>query len=174
MLETSRLLIREWKDSDLEPFADLNADPIVMEHLPGQIAKADSDAMAGRIIAHFETHGFGLYALEVKESGQFIGYTGLSVPKFEAPFMPAIEIGWRMARSAWGFGYATEAARAVLVHATGPLGLSNIVSFTVPQNTRSRAVMERIGLKHDPQGDFDHPAFEHGHRLRRHVLYRMA
>jgi len=125
-----------------------------------------------RIEAGFEANGFGLWALEVRATGEFVGFTGLDVPEFEAHFMPAVEIGWRLARSAWGQGYATEAARTALSFGFEEVGLVEIVSFTTPANRRSRAVMERLGMSHDPADDFDHPRLPPGHPQRRHVLYR--
>ena len=112
--------------------------------------------------------------MEVKDTGEFIGFTGLNVPTFEAPFLPGVEIGWRLAKGAWGNGYATEAARAALAYAFGPAGLDEIVSFTATTNLPSQRVMQRIGMVHDEAGDFDHPRIEDGHRLQRHVLYRIT
>jgi len=173
MIETERLILRRWRASDREPFAALNASAEVCEFLPKQLTRGESDAFADRIEGHFEERGFGLFAVERKDSVAFIGFTGLSVPRFEAPFMPAVEIGWRLDHLHWGMGFATEAAKAALAHAFGPLGLEEIVSFTVPMNTRSRAVMKKIGLQHDPADDFEHPMLEPGDPLRRHVLYRI-
>jgi ribosomal-protein-alanine N-acetyltransferase len=126
-----------------------------------------------RIRAHFAEHGFGLWAVEVAEDGALAGFVGLQVPHFEAAFTPCVEVGWRLGRAHWGRGYATEAARAALDHGFGPAGLREIVSFTVPANRRSRAVMERLGMVRDPADDFDHRSLPEGHRLRRHVLYRI-
>jgi RimJ/RimL family protein N-acetyltransferase len=172
-LRTERLIMRRWRDEDREPFAALTADPEVMEHFPALLSRTEADEFVDERVAEFEERGWGLWALEVAESGAFIGYTGLAVPSFEAHFMPAVEIGWRMARGAWGHGYATEAARAALAFGFGELGLEEIVSFTAVGNARSRAVMERIGMHHDAAGDFDHPRLPEGHRLSRHVLYRL-
>ena len=143
-----------------------------MRHLPALLTRRESDALAGRIEAHMEREGWGLWALEVRASGTFIGFAGLARPGFEAPFMPAVEIGWRLARPAWGHGFATEAARAAARFAFDALELAEIVSLAVVANERSRAVMRRIGMQHDPDGDFDHPLVEPTH-LRRHVLYRL-
>jgi ribosomal-protein-alanine N-acetyltransferase len=145
-----------------------------MEHFPVKLSRGESDGLVERIEAGFEANGFGLWALEVRDTGEFIGFTGLAVPEFEADFTPAVEIGWRLARSAWGRGYATEAARAVLRFGFEEAELTEVVSFTAPANHRSRAVMERIGMSHDPRGDFDHPGLPAGHPLRPHVLYRIA
>ncbi|GAA4596842.1 GNAT family N-acetyltransferase [Planotetraspora phitsanulokensis] len=172
MLETERLTLRRWREGDLEPFAALNADPVVMEHFPSALSREQSDAMVRRIEAGFEDRGFGLWAVEA--DGTFLGFTGLSVPRFTAAFTPCVEIGWRLARHAWGYGYATEAAMAVLEDAFGRLGLAEVVSFTAVGNVRSQAVMRRIGMSHDPAGDFDHPALAEDSPLRRHVLYRIG
>ena len=173
-IRTARLLLRGWKDADRPPFAAVNADPAVMEHYPSPLSRAESDALADRIEAHFARHGFGLWAVEIPGVAPFAGYLGLSRPSFQAHFTPCVEIGWRLARDFWGKGYATEGARAVLSFAFGRLGLDEVVSFTVPANLRSRRVMERIGMIHSPSDDFDHPLLPEGHRLRRHVLYRIA
>jgi ribosomal-protein-alanine N-acetyltransferase len=173
-LRTERLVMRRWRADDRPAFAALNADPEVMRHFPEPLTRAQSDLMVDRIEARFDRLGFGLWAVEVAETGRFIGFTGLSVPAFAAPFMPAVEVGWRLARWAWGYGYASEAARRALDHAFGPAGLGEVVSFTATSNTRSMAVMERIGMVRDPDDDFDHPMVEEGHRLRRHVLYRIT
>jgi RimJ/RimL family protein N-acetyltransferase len=172
-LTTTRLQLRRWRESDLTMFADLNADPRVMQHFPGLLTRAESDTRARQIGEHFEQRGFGLWALEVVGSAPFIGFTGLSVPSFETQFTPCVEIGWRLAFPFWGKGYATEAASAVLQFAFRELGLTEVVSFTVPANARSRAVMERIGMRHCPGEDFDHPNLPEGHPLRHHVLYRL-
>jgi RimJ/RimL family protein N-acetyltransferase len=173
-LRTARLILRGWRPADLAPFAAMNADPRVVEHLSGPLTREQSDAFVARIARHFERHGFGLWAVEIPGVLPFAGFVGLSVPAFDAPFMPCVEIGWRLAPEAWGSGYATEGARAALRFGFETLGLAEIVSFTVPENRRSRRVMERIGMKHDPADDFDHPSFPAGHRMRRHVLYRIA
>jgi len=171
-MHTDRLVLRRWRHEDLEPFAALNADAQVMEFFPSTLSGPESDALVERIEAGFDQYGFGLWALEVRSSGEFIGFTGLSVPRFEAPFMPVVEVGWRLARDAWGNGYATEAAVVALREGFDSSGLDEIVSFTWEGNFRSRAVMERLGMTHDPADDFDHPSLV-GHRLSRHVLYRM-
>jgi len=171
--ETDRLLLRRWLPSDTAPFAELNADPRVMKFLTRPLSRAESDALAARIEEHFEQHGFGLWAVEAVGVAPFIGFVGLSVPRFEAAFTPCVEIGWRLAGGYWGHGYASEAASAAAQFAFNRLGLEEIVSFTVPENVRSRRVMERIGMTRDPREDFDHPALPAGHRLSRHVLYRL-
>ena len=173
VLRTARLLLREWRPADREPFAALNADPRVMEHLPAPLTRRHSDALARRCERHFSLHGFGPWAVEVPGVAPFIGFVGLVVPAFEAHFTPSVEIGWRLAAEHWGRGYATEAALASAAHAFDAAGLEELVSFTTPANVRSQAVMQRIGMTHDPADDFDHPRFPPGHRLSRHVLYRM-
>jgi RimJ/RimL family protein N-acetyltransferase len=173
-LQTDRLRLRNWLPGDREPFAALNADPRVVEHLPSALSREESDGLVARIDAHFGRHGFGLWAVEIHAGARFAGFLGLAVPGFEAHFTPCVEVGWRLAAELWGHGYATEAARAVLTFGFETLRLSEIVSFTVPGNVRSRRVMEKLGMRHDPVDDFDHPALPEGHRLRRHVLYRIA
>ena len=139
-----------------------------MEHFPGPLTREESDAFIDRMEAFWKEHGYGIYAVEVPGEADCIGFVGISLP----PFKPEHdEIGWRLARPFWGRGYATEGALAVLAQAFGELGRAEIVSFTVPANVRSRRVMERIGMTHDPARDFDHPMFPPGHRLSRHVLY---
>ncbi|MHB1561056.1 MAG: GNAT family N-acetyltransferase [Isosphaeraceae bacterium] len=172
-LRTERLLLRDWRESDLDPFATMNADPEVMEFFPRPLERAESDAAVGRIREHLASHGFGLWAVEVPGVADFIGFVGLAVPQFEAPFTPCVEIGWRLTRRYWGRGYAIEAALAVLDFGFQERGLDEIVSFTAMGNVRSRAVMERIGMTRSPDEDFDHPALPEGHPLRRHVLYRV-
>jgi RimJ/RimL family protein N-acetyltransferase len=171
-MDTPRLILRLWKEEDLAPFAQMNACAKVCEFLSTRLTREESDALAHKIITHFEKHGFGLYAVEEKASGQLIGFTGLSIPSFEAPFMPAIEIGWRLDSRYWGKGYATEAAQVVLDYAFYQLALPEIISFTTPTNYRSRRVMEKIGMTHNINDDFDHPVLPENHPLRRHVLYR--
>ncbi len=173
-LTTPRLGLRGWLEADLEPFAAMNADPVVMEHFPATLSRRQSDELVERVEAGFAENGFGLWALEVRETEEFIGFTGLAVPELEAHFMPAVEVGWRLARSAWGNGYATEAAREGLRFGFEEAGLSEIVSFTTPTNRRSRGVMERIGMSRDPRDDFDHPGLPPGHPQRPHVLYRLS
>lgn len=172
-LRTPRLVLRPWHGADLEPFAALNADPEVMEHFPGALSRRESDAAARRIQSHFEERGFGLWAVEICGVSRFAGFIGLAVPRFEAHFTPCVEIGWRLARAHWGHGYASEGAREALRFGFDELGLEEIVAYTVPTNRRSRAVMERLGMKRDPRDDFEHPSLPAGHPLRRHVLYRL-
>jgi ribosomal-protein-alanine N-acetyltransferase len=174
VIETDRLVLREWREADLEPFAALNADPRVVEFLPQALRREESDALVERIGRHWAEDGVGQWAVERREDGAFIGFTGLALQAFEAPFTPVVEVGWRLAAEAWGHGYATEAARAALRFGFVTRSLDEIVSFTVPANIRSRAVMERIGMTRDPADDFDHPRLPVGSPLRRHVLYRLS
>jgi RimJ/RimL family protein N-acetyltransferase len=174
MLDTPRLLLRPWRDEDGAAFAAMFADPAVMEFLGPPQDRPAIDAIVGRVRGHFDRHGFGWWATELKETGAFIGFIGLSHIGFEANFTPAVEVGWRLASAYWGNGYATEGARAALEAGFTQIGLSEIVSITVPANVRSRRVMERIGMTHDPADDFDHPRLAEGHPLRRHVLYRIT
>jgi RimJ/RimL family protein N-acetyltransferase len=171
ILITERVVLRRWRGEDLAPFRRMNADPRVMEFMPNVLAPEESDALVERIERHFGERGFGLMAAELRASGEFIGYVGLSVPGFDAAFMPAVEIGWRLAAEHWGRGLATEAAREVLRFGFEDVGLESLVSFTVLGNVRSRRVMERIGMR--LVGEFEHPRLPEGHPLRRHVLYRV-
>ncbi|GAA2440144.1 GNAT family N-acetyltransferase [Actinomadura vinacea] len=173
VLRTPRLLLRPWNPADRAPFAALNADPQVMEHFPARLTRAESDALADRIANAIRRDGFGFWAVEIAATGAFIGFTGLSVPSFTTHFTPAVEIGWRLARHAWGHGYATEAARHALAHGFQNLRLDEIVSFTTTANQRSQAVMTRIGMTRDPHGDFQHPRIPPDSPLQHHVLYRI-
>jgi len=173
-LLTERLILRPWRDADLEPFARMNADPRVMEFFPSLLSCAESYAMVERAGRHWEDHGLGLFAAELRDTGEFAGFIGLMKPRFQAHFTPCVEIGWRLAREHWGSGLATEGARAVLEFAFDHCHLREVVSFTVPANVRSRRVMEKIGMIRDVDGDFDHPLLPRGHALSRHVLYRIA
>jgi len=173
-IETARLRLRGFGESDRDAFAAMNADPVVMEHFPNTLDPLASDAFLDRIVAGWRDEGLGLWAVERLEDGRFLGYAGLSRPTFDAHFTPAIEVGWRLARDAWGHGYATEAAAAAVAYGFETIGLDEIVSFTVPANVRSWRVMERLGLAHDIADDFDHPRLPIGHPLRRHMLYRLS
>ena len=173
-IETPRLRLRQWREDDLAPFAALNTDPEVMRFFEEPLSHERSDAWARAIAAVIEDQGWGLWALERRDTGEFIGFTGLQVPRHELPFNPCVEVGWRLARSAWGQGFATEAGLASLAHAFGPLELDEVVSMTAVTNLPSRRVMERLGMTRDEQADFDHPAVSAGHPLQRHVLYRIG
>lgn len=173
-LVTERLLLREWHDADREPFAEMNADPRVMEHFPSVLSRAESDDLVDRIVAHWAEEGHGLWAVERVEDGAFLGFTGLARPSGPPDMPPFVEVGWRFAVDAWGHGYATDAARAAVAWGFETLGLDEIASWTTRGNVRSQAVMRRIGMTHDPADDFDHPRLPAGHPQRRHVLYRLA
>lgn len=172
VIATPRLLLRGWKAEDRAPFAAMNADPKVMRYFASPLTELETNAMLDRNAAHFEQYGFGLWAAELSSTGEFIGFIGLSVPQFEAPFTPCVEIGWRLAANHWNKGLATEGAGAVLRYGFESLRIEEIVSFTSVDNLPSRRVMEKIGMNRDPKDDFDHPRLPIGHELRRHVLYR--
>jgi len=169
-LRTSRLLLRRWRDEDVAAFADMSADPAVMEYLlPLSDRGLSPEAWVARARAHWDEHGFGQWVVELPGESRFIGVVGLGVVSYEAPFTPAVEVAWRLARSYWGHRYTTEDARAALDYGFGQLGLREIVAVTVPANQRSRRVMERLGMTRIPEDDFDHPRLAEG-SLRRHVL----
>jgi len=162
-----RVVLRQWRDDDRGPFAALNADPVVMEHFPSTMTREESDSLVDRAGELIDERGWGLWAVEVPGVAPFVGFVGLNRPHF----MPdAVEVGWRLLPEHWGHGYATEAARESLRYGFEELELDEIVSFTVPANVRSRAVMERIGMTHEPSRDFDHPNVPEG-PLKRHVFY---
>jgi len=169
--QTTRLLLRQWKPGDRVPFAAMNADPRVMQHFPALLSRAESDAMADRCQALIEERGWGFWAVELKASGTFIGFVGLHTPAAALPFSPCVEIGWRLAADYWGQGLASEAARAALEVGFGRLDLSEILSFTAVENRRSRAVMERLGMRESEE--FEHPGLPVGHPLRLHCLCRL-
>ena len=173
-LLTDRLRLRRWHDSDREPFAALNADPAVMEFYPAPLSRSHSDAMVDRIEETFDHRGFGLWAVEIRTTGMFVGYVGLWPATFNAHFTPAVEVGWRLARVSWGLGYATEAARASTTDGFVRLGLEEIVSFTAVINRRSQRVMQKLGMTHDGDDDFNNPSLAEGDPLRPHVLYRLT
>ncbi|MGN6451887.1 MAG: GNAT family N-acetyltransferase [Steroidobacteraceae bacterium] len=172
-LTTPRLWLRQWRASDREPFARLYADPVVMEFMTACLTRSESDAFVRKAAAEIAHQGWGLWAVESRTSGAFVGFVGLRAPSFEAPFTPCVEIGWRLERASWGQGFATEAGLECLRFAFETVALPEVVSFTVPANVRSRAVMERLGMARVADGDFDHPRIPAGHRLRRHVLYKL-
>lgn len=173
-VRTGRLLLRAWQESDLAPFAAMNADPVVMEHFPEPYSRQRSDAFVERIRAAWEQNGFGLWAVERLDLGCFIGYVGLWPATFDAPFTPAVEVGWRLAAAHWGQGFATEGGRAALEYGFATLGLAEIISFTARRNAPSRHVMERLGMIRDATMDFEHPAVPEHHPGRPHVLYRVT
>lgn len=169
-LETARLLLRNWKDTDLAPFARMNADPMVMEHFPKALTTEESNSLAQKIKAHLDEKGWGLWAVERKDNHEFIGFVGLSVPLPDVPVKPGVEIGWRLAKEHWGQGFATEAAQEVLKFAFEALKLPEVISFTAKTNLRSQAVMKKIGLV-DSKKNFMHPRVPEGSSLREHVLF---
>ena len=177
-LRTSRLLLRAWRDADLDPFAAMGRDPEVMRWFPALPDRAASAAAIERFRRQHEEHGYTNWAVEVLRSERrpaaFVGYVGLSRPSFELPFAhtdPGVEVGWRLARAWWGIGVATEAARAALTHGFEVVGLSEVLSWTVPANLASQAVMQRIGMRYE--GVFDHPRAAPGDWWGPHVLYRI-
>ncbi len=171
MIETERLLLRAWREADKAPFAALNADPEVRRYFPSTMTRGESDASVGRIADHFARHGYGFWAGERKSDGAFLGFNGLNALGQDHPLHSCVEIGWRLARSAWGQGYASEGALAALAYGFDALGLDEIVAFTASGNARSEAVMRRIGMVREAARDFDHPAIAEGHPLRRHIVY---
>jgi ribosomal-protein-alanine N-acetyltransferase len=173
-LKTERLLLRRWRDEDFTPFAAMNADPLTMRFMPSVLTEDETRALMERLEEHHRLHGFGVWAVEVPGVAPFIGFTGLQRVSFDAPFLPAVEIGWRLSPAFWGKGYATEAAKAALRMGFEGLNLDQIVSFTVLANKPSWSVMERLGMHRDPAEDFDHPRLPVGHTLRRHILYRLT
>jgi len=179
VITTDRLVLRQWRDADLEPFAAMGQDPRVMEFFPALLSRDKSDAVAARIRDHIAREGFGFWAVEVPGVDPFIGFCGIARPTFTAPFTPCVEIGWRLAHHAWGHGYAIEAARAALGVAFGQHAIDEIVAFLLAGNARSARVCERLGMTRDHAGDFDHPLIEPGaisvggHPQQRHALYRI-
>ncbi|WP_322787772.1 GNAT family N-acetyltransferase [Hamadaea tsunoensis] len=172
IIETERLVLRDWLPTDHEPWAAMNADPAVREFLGPPITREQADASIAYFQEALDRNGYGFWAVEVRGTGEFIGFTGLDDVDDFMPFT-GVEIGWRLARSAWGRGYATEAARAVLAYGFETLRLPEIFAITTTTNVRSQAVMRRLGMTTDPAEDFDHPEIEEGDPLRRHVLYRI-
>ena len=172
-LQTERLVLRRWRDEDREPFAAMNADSEVMRHFLRPMTRDESDGFADRIETRFDEKGYGLWAVQRRADGLFLGFIGLAWQTFEAPFTPCTEIGWRLARGAWGQGYATEGASECLRFGFEDCGLEEIFSFTTVGNTASRHVMEKIGLHHHPDDDFEYPNIPPGHPLRPHVVYRL-
>lgn len=171
--QTERLLLRRWLPADRVPFAAMNANAQVMKFFPAVLTQEESDALVERIEAHFAQYGFGLWAVEIPGVTSFAGFIGLLIPRFEAHFTPCVEIGWRLAEEYWGRGYATEGARASLKFGFEILKLEQIVSFTVPNNLRSRRVMEKIGMTHNLEDNFLHPSLSKEDPLQEHVLYRI-
>ncbi|MDF1646345.1 MAG: GNAT family N-acetyltransferase [Legionellaceae bacterium] len=174
ILETERLILRTFEVSDFDGMLAINQDPQVMAHFPGLVDAVGTQTLIDKINQHYTEYGYSLYAVELKSTGEFIGFVGLLTPGFDAHFTPNTEIGWRLSQRHWGFGYAPEAAHAVLAYAFNILELPELVSFTVVNNSNSRRVMEKIGLKHDEKDDFNHPNLSADSPLSRHVLYRLS
>ncbi|MBS1957092.1 MAG: GNAT family N-acetyltransferase [Cyanobacteria bacterium SZAS-4] len=172
-LQTDRLLLRRWKDSDSPPFSAMNADPVVMRHFPKMLTSDESQALIEKIEKFFEKESFGLWAVELASNQNFIGFVGLWRPTFDAHFTPCVEIGWRLAKEFWGQGYAPEAAKKVLEDGFERIGLDEIVAMTALPNKNSMRVMEKIGMTYDPLDNFMHPSLVDGHHLKEHVLYRI-
>jgi len=168
-IETPRIGLRNWKNSDTPPFIEMNMDSQVMEFFPSALSKEETMAMIEKIKKFIADNNFGLWAVEIKHTKEFIGFVGLSMPRFQSDFTPCVEIGWRLAHKHWGYGYASEAAAACLDYGFNHLKLDEIISFTSALNTRSVSVMEKIGMEYIK--DFEHPLIEDGNRLKRHVLY---
>jgi RimJ/RimL family protein N-acetyltransferase len=172
-LHTPRLLLRQWRDTDREPFARMNADPEVMRYFPSVQSRERSDAGVDALSQDIAARGWGFWAAERRDTHEFIGFVGITVPRHPLPCMPCVEIGWRLAQDQWHQGYATEAARVSLRFGFEELRLDEVVAFTALGNHPSRAVMTRLGMICDPQDDFDHPAVPEGSAVRRHCLYRL-
>ncbi|WP_034490935.1 GNAT family N-acetyltransferase [Afifella pfennigii] len=173
-LRSERLILRPWEERDRDFWAALNADPEVMRFFEKVRNRAESDRVFARLEAHFVRHGFGFWVLERRLDGEAVGFTGLQHVDRALPFAPAVEIGWRLKRSAWGEGYASEAARACLAYAFDVLRLEKVVSFAVPANEASLAVMRRIGMQRAPELDFDHPFLPRNSPLRRHITWLIS
>ncbi len=173
-LETERLLLRRWRAADLDPLAEMNADPEVMEHFPATLSRAEAALLLARLEAGFERDGYGFWAVELREDGALAGFVGLSPVPDDIALAPAVEVGWRLGRDFWGRGIAREAAAAALAFAFGTLELGEVVAYTAAGNDRSRRLMERLGMRHDATADFDHPRLAAGDELSRHVVYRVG
>lgn len=172
-ISTSRLVLRSFEEGDLAPFAAMNADPRVMQYFLAPLSRDESDAMVSRILQQFTDQGFGIWAVVEGATREFVGMVGLSIPRFEADFVPCVEVGWRLAQAHWGKGYATEAATASLRFGFEERKLGQIVSFTAATNLRSQKVMQRIGMRRDMTKNFEHPNVPVAHPLRPHVFYRI-
>ncbi|POF32902.1 GNAT family N-acetyltransferase [Roseibium marinum] len=175
-LETGRLLLRAWREEDVDPFAEMCADPCVMRYFPEPLSREKSVSLIARCREKQRKYGFSIAPVEVKATGEFLGFVGLSRPDYATPlpFEPCVEIGWRLKQSGWGKGYASEAARAWLRFGFETIGLQEIVAFTIPDNTPSQKVMQRIGMTRDHDGDFLFPGLPPDHPVAPHVLYRLA
>ena len=173
-IETDRLVLRNWREEDRQAFFEMNADPKIMRFFDKTRSRAEADAVFDRFVHEIDRDGYGFWAVELRSAGQVIGFTGLRDIDFDAPFTPSIEIGWRLLTPHWGNGYATEAARACLAYGFEQMGLAEIVSFAVPENWPSRRVMERIGMRREPEHDFIHPDVTPGSPLAQHAFYRLT
>jgi len=173
LITTERLILRPWKNEDFAPYAEMNADPRVREFFPSILTREQSDAEVRHFQSTYERDGFCMFAAELIATGQFAGFIGLQTMNFVVPLLaqPAVEIAWRLSRVHWGKGLATEGARGAIRYAFVTLRLRELVAITVPTNLRSRRVMDKIGMKHLPELDFDHPRVPVGHAFRAHVLY---
>lgn len=172
-IETERLILREWKEDDKKVFARINNDPMIMEYFPRRLSEKDSDHLIDKFQKHFEDHEYGFYAVEMKETGEFIGFAGLQKVELDVPFKGAVEIAWRLDYGAWGQGYGSEAAAAVLDHAFNELELKEVVGYAVHDNNRAIKLMEKLGMKRDLKGDFEYPYLPEGSALGGFVLYRI-
>ncbi len=173
-LETERLLLRRWTPADADAFGAMNADPAVMEHINAPMTRAESDAFLDRIADQFDEVGYGLWAVEVRDTARVVGFTGLALQGHQAPTTSAVEVGWRLSRDAWGHGYATEAATAAVDLAFGPAALEVLVSITTPGNLRSQSVMRRLGMRRAPELDFERESLPLGDPLRRAVVHQLS
>lgn len=172
ILETERLILRQWRDSDLQAMATINQDPKVMEHFAATRSLEETKAFINSNKTLFKDLGYCFYATELKQTHELIGFVGIA-PVYEMPCTPAIEIGWRLGTKFWGQGLATEAAKAVIDYAFNALGIGELVSFTATTNKKSERVMQRLGFIRSEKDDFDHPRIVDGHPLKRHIFYRL-
>jgi RimJ/RimL family protein N-acetyltransferase len=175
-LVTERLLLRPWREEDLAPFAEMNADPRVRQYFAGTLTREESDREAGYICDEFARNGYTFFAAEDRATGEFHGFIGLAQLNIDIPGVPprAVEIGWRLKHASWNRGLATEGARAALTHALHTLRLPTVYAYTAVQNQPSRNVMEKLGLTYQPSLDFDHPRVPEGNPIRRHVIYSIS
>lgn len=174
ILETKRLIIRVFEESDLDALSTINRDPLVMEYFPALEKREETRNAILRVREHHRKYGYSLYAVELKQTHELIGFVGIKNVTFKADFTPAVEIGWRISSRHWNQGYATEAANAVVQHTFNTLGIKELVSFAVEKNMASRRIMEKIGMSHNPNDDFNHPELEKDSPLCRHVLFRLT
>jgi len=172
-IETERLILRDWKKADLEEFIRINSDSMVMEYMPRILKPDDSKRLMKKFHEHIQKNGYGMFAVEIKETGEFIGTVGICQVRFDAPFTPAVEIAWRLNYESWGKGYATEAARAVMDYGFNEMDLDEIVAFTIHDNTPGIHVMEKLGMTRDKKGDFIYPRLKKEHPLALHCLFRI-